>query len=103
VALLEFPNPVAWFASARDDEQKRELINATMSALYSAQICFLWRSGSSRWAQYIGEGKAMQDAAVAMYLSLRELERKNFLTLTLPSDMLTPEVLSKFQTEEVTK
>ncbi|SRR6266550_1452369 len=103
MAILEFPNPVTWVTSLKDDNQKRELINATMSALYSAQISFLWRSGASRWAQYIGEGKALQDAAVSMYLSLRQLERKNFLTLTVPSDMLTAEILSKFQTEEKTK
>lgn len=102
MAILDFPNPVSWVTSLKDDNQKRDLINATMSALYSAQISFLWRSGSSKFALWLGEGKALQDAAVAMYLTLRTLEKKNFLTLAIPSDMLTPEILSRFQTERIT-
>src|SRR5256885_16235862 len=102
MSLLEFPNPVTWVTTLKDDNQKRELINATMSALYSSYISFLWRSGSSRWAQYIGEGKALQDSAVAMYLSLRELQKKNFLVLTVPSDMLSADILSHFQSERIT-
>lgn len=102
MALLEFPNPVGWFEGAKNAGLERDEINAFVSMLYSAQISFLWRSGSSKWAQYIGEGRALQDAATAMYLSLRTLEKKNFLTLTLPSDMLTAENLSKFITERIT-
>ncbi len=101
--LLEFPNPVAWFEGAKNAGLERDEINAFFSMLYSAQIAFLWRSGSSRWAQYLGEGKALQDTATAMYLSLHALEKKNFLTLSVPSDMLTEENLSKFTPESKTK
>jgi len=103
MSLLEFPNPVGWYESGKNAGMERDEVNAFVSMLYSAQISFLWRSGSSKWAQYIGEGKAMQDAATAMYLSLRELEKKNFLALTVPTDMLAADNLSKFQTEEHTK
>ena len=103
MSLLEFPNPVGWYESGKNAGLERDEVNAFVSMLYSAQISFLWRSGSSKWAQYIGEGKALQDAATAMYLSLSKLEKKNFLTLTVPSDMLAADNLSKFQTEEHTK
>lgn len=78
----------------------RKIINSLVSSAYSAQITFLWRQGSSKIAQWLGEGKAMQDAAVAQYLTLRPLQDKGFLTLTVPSDMLDPNVLAKFQTVE---
>lgn len=101
MSLLDFPNPVAWYEGAKNANLGRDELNAFVSMLYSAQIAFLWRSGSSRWAQYIGEGRALQDAATAMYLSLRVLEKKNFLALTVPVDLLAADNLSKFQTEKV--
>jgi hypothetical protein len=99
MGLLEFPNPVGWYESAKTAGLEREEINAFVSMLYSAQIAFLWRSGSSKWAQWIGEGKALQDAATAMYLSLEALQKKGFLTLTVPSDLRDADNLSKFVTE----
>jgi hypothetical protein len=98
VALLEFPNPVSWIEGAKNAGMERDTLNAFLSMLYSAQISFLWRSGSSKWAQWVGEGKALQDAATAMYLSLLTLEKKNFLSLTVPKDLLNPDNLSTFQT-----
>ncbi len=103
MALLEFPNPVAWFESAANAKLERAEVNAFVSMLYSAQISFLWRSGSSKWAQYLGEGKALQDTATAMYLTLSRMQTKDFLVLTVPQDLLSPDNLSKFQTEKVTK
>jgi hypothetical protein len=102
MSLLEFPNPVGWYESGKNAGMERDEVNAFVSMLYSAQISFLWRSGAAKWAQYIGEGKALQDAATAMYLSLRLLEKKNFLILTIPSDMLAADNLSKFQSERMT-
>jgi len=63
----------------------------------------LWRSGSAKWALWAGEGKALQDAATAMFLSLEALQKKGFLTLTVPTDMLEASNLSHFQTQEKTK
>lgn len=103
MALLEFPNPVSWLEGAKTAGLEREAINALLSMAYSAQICALWRSGSSKWAQWIGEGQALQDAATAIYLSLQNLETKNFLTLTVPKDLLDPDNLSKFQTSSKEK
>jgi hypothetical protein len=102
MSLLEFPNPVGWYESGKNAGLERDEVNAFVSMLYSAQISFLWRSGASKWAQYIGEGKALQDAATAIYLSLHALESKKFLTLAVPSDMLEPSNLSRFQTEKIT-
>lgn len=103
MGLIDFPDPVSWFEGAKNAGLERDEINAFVSMAYSAQISFLWRSGSSKWAQYIGEGKALQDAATAMYLSLRTLEKANFLTLTVPTDMLAADNLSKFVTERIVK
>lgn len=101
MALLEFPNPVSWFEGAKNSELKRDEINAFVSMLYSAQISFLWRSGKAKWAIWAGEGQALQDAATVMFLSLEALQKKGFLTLTVPSDMLEAANLSKFITQSV--
>jgi len=98
--LLDF-NPVSWYETGKNSGLERDEVNAFVSMFYSAQISFLWRSGSSRWAQWLGEGKALQDAATAMYLSLNALEKKGFLTLTVPVDLLDADNLSKFQTEHI--
>lgn len=100
MGLLNFPNPVEWIASAKDDSEKRTLVNATMSALYSAQITFLWETGRrSLW----GEGRALQRTATAIYLTLSVLEQKNLITLTVPKDLLAADNLSQFQTERKVK
>src|SRR6266498_1652115 len=96
--LLEFPNPVGWYESAKNAGLARDEVNAFVSALYSAQISFLWRSGSSKWALWMGEGQALKDAATAIYLSLQSLEKKNFLVLTVPQDLLDADNLSRFIT-----
>lgn len=103
MGLLEFPNPVGWYESGKNAGMERDEVNAFVSMLYSAQISFLWRSGSSKWAQYIGEGKALQDAASAMFLSLESLQKKGFINLTVPKDLLDPENLSRFQTQYIAK
>lgn len=103
MAFLEFPNPVAMFEGAKTAGLERDVVNALVSTAYSAWICAMWRSGSAKWAIWTGEGQAMKDAATAMYLSLRELEKKNFLMLTVPQDMLTADNLSRFQTEKQEK
>src|SRR5579871_5129059 len=99
MGLIEFPNPVSWFEGAKNAGLERAELNAFVSMAYSAQISFLWRSGSSKWAQLLGEGKALQDAATAIYLTLSRLESAKFLTLSVPKDLLDSENLSRFQTE----
>lgn len=102
MSLFSLPDPVSMFESAKTAGLEREIANSLVSAAYSAWISFMWRSGSAKWAIWSGEGQGMKDAATAMYLSLRELEKKNFLTLTVPQDLLDPNNLSKFQTEKIT-
>jgi hypothetical protein len=103
MGLIDFPDPVSMFEGGKTAGLEREIVASLVSVAYSAWICAMWRSGSSKWAAFTGEGQALKDAATAMYLSLRELEKKNFLTLTIPKDLLDPENLSRFQTEEKTK
>jgi|ERR1700733_3923715 len=99
MGLIDFPDPVSMFEGAATAKLEREVVNSIMSATYSAWISFVWRSGSAKWADWSGEGQAMKDAATVMYLSLRDLEQKQFLTLTVPKDLLAADNLSKFQTE----
>lgn len=103
MGLIDFPDPISMFEGAATAKLEREVINAVISSAYSAWISFAWRSGSAKWATFTGEGQALKDAATSMYLSLRDLEKKNFITLTVPQDLLDPDNLSKFQTEEKTK
>lgn len=102
MGLITLPDPVGIYESAKNAGFARDEVNAFVSMAYSAQITFLWRSGESKWAQWLGEGKAMQDAATAMYLSLQELQQKKFLTLTVPQDLLEATNLSRFQTSSKT-
>src|SRR5580698_1316737 len=103
MGILDFPSPADWYNSVKNGALERETANSLVSAAYSSWISFMWRSGSSKWAQYIGEGKAMQDAATSVYLSLQALESKGFLALTVPQDLLSADNLSKFQTQKVVK
>jgi hypothetical protein len=99
MGLLDFPNPVEWITGAKDDAEKRLLVNATMSALYSAQITLLWETGRSKlW----GEGKALQRTAVSIFLTLEALQKKGLITLTVPKDLLDADNLAQFQTQEIT-
>jgi len=101
--MFEIPNFVSWFEAAANAKLEREATNAFVSAAASAWITGMWRSGTAKWAVWFGEGQALQDAAVAAYLTLSQLETKGFLVLTVPSDMLSAAVLSKFQTERMAK
>ena len=101
--LIGIPDPVSMFEAAANGKLERAEVNALVSAAYSASITAMWRSGSAKWADWTGEGQALKDAATAMYLSLSTLEAKNFLTLTVPEDLLAADNLAKFQTEEKTK
>ena len=101
--LIDFPDPVSMFEGAANAKLEREVVNSLVSAAYSAWITTVWRSGFSKWANFTGEAQALKDAATSTYLSLSSLEKKNFLTLTVPKDLLDPNNLSRFQTEQETK
>jgi hypothetical protein len=99
MGLIDFPDPVSMFEGAKTAGLEREVINALMSAAYSAWITFVWESGNAKWVDITGEGQALKDAATTVYLSLRNLEQKQFLTLTVPKDLLDAANLSRFQTQ----
>lgn len=99
MGFIDFPDPISIFEGAKNSGFEREEINAFVSGAYSAWIAGVWRAGSSKFAQFFGIGQALKDSATAMYLSLTNLEKKNFLCLTIPQDMLAADNLSKFQTE----
>jgi hypothetical protein len=103
MGLFTIPDPVSMFESAKNAGLEREVANALVSATLSAAITGMWRSGSAKWADWTGEGQALKDAATVMYLSLRNLERQNFLTLTVPKDLEDADNLSRFQTEHQEK
>jgi hypothetical protein len=99
MGLITLPDPVSMFEAGKTAGLERQIINAFVSAAYSAWITAMWRSGSAKWVIITGEGPALKDAATAMYLSLSSLETKNFLSLTVPLDLLDPANLSRFQTQ----
>jgi hypothetical protein len=103
MGLIDLPTPTAMYEGVKDAQLGRKEVDAFVSASYSAWISFMWRSGTAKWALWFGEGQAMQDSATAMYLTLRELETKGFLVLTVPSDMLLPDNLARFRTEKLLK
>ncbi len=102
MGLFSIPDPVSMFESAKNAGLERDIAAALVSASLSAAISGMWRSGSAKWATWTGEGQALKDAATVMYLSLRALEKKNFLCLTVPADLLSADNLVKFQTEKIT-
>lgn len=103
MGLFSLPSPVDMFESVATGKLEREVVNSVMSAMYSAWISGMWGEGSSKWAIWSGTGQGMKDAATSAYLSLRELEAKNFLTLTVPKDLLDGDNLKRFQTEQQEK
>lgn len=103
MGLIDFPDPISMFEGAAQAKLEREVINSFVSATYSAWITSMWRSGDAKWANWTGEGQAMKDAATSMYLSLVDLQAKNFLSLTVPTDMLSADNLSRFETRKVVK
>ena len=103
MALISLPDPVSILEAAENAKLEREVVNALVSAEYSALIAFVWRAGSSKLAAALGIGEAMRDAATVRYLSLRELEKKGFLALTVPKDLLGADNLARFQTEYQSK
>jgi hypothetical protein len=103
MGLFNIPDPVGMFESAKNAGLERETANALVSASLSASISAMWRSGTAKWALWAGEGQALKDSATAMYLSLRALEKKGFLSLTVPKVFLDADNLARFETELQTK
>lgn len=93
MGLFDFPNPVGWIEGAKDAELGRQMGNALASAAFSAWISGMWALGKQRFCGFAAY------MATGAYLSLRQLEAKGFLTLTVPNEMLAPDNLSRFQTE----
>ena len=97
--MFEIPNPVAMYEAAKNAGLERDVASAFVSTAFSAVITFMWRSGSAKWADFTGEAQALKDAATSMYLSLTSNPHTNFLTLTVPQDLLAASNTSRFQTQ----
>lgn len=97
MGLIDFPNPADWVNSAKDGNLEREAMNTVLSGVYSFWVTGMWSLGQKKWFWFLA------DAATSMYLSLNVLEKKGLLALTVPSSMLEPKNLSRFQTTEKTK
>jgi len=83
---------------------EREAGNAAASALASMAITHLWSQGNEMNGWWKSEGDVLKDDAMALYVTLSKLEEKNFLTLTVPGDLLADtNRRAKFQTEAKTK
>lgn len=99
MGLIDFPDPISMLEGAATDKLEREVVNALVSSSMSGYLSFLWTLGAKT---LFGLGPACRDMATAQYLTLSRLETKNFLTLTVPTDMLSADNLSRFQTEQIT-
>jgi len=90
------------FQSVANGKLEREIGNALASTLATNLITGLWSQGSQKWLR--SEGEVLKDMAMGTYLTLRTLESKGFLTLTVPQDMLKDvNRMAKFQTEGIKK
>lgn len=94
--LFSMPDPVSMFESAINGKLEREVANAFVSSTLSGWLALMWRLGARN---LLGLGPALRDMATAQYLTLQKEETKNFLTLTVPQDMLEADNLARFQTE----
>lgn len=97
MAFLGFPDIAGMFESVKNAGFEREVANILVSAMLSAWLTAMWGLGQKRFLGFAA------DAATAAYLSMKQLEQKNLLTLTVPKEMLTADNLSRFQTEEKTQ
>ena len=81
---------------------ERAIGNMLASAAATLAITHLWYQGQAlKWWQ--SEGEAFKMDAVALYKTLSSLEKKGFLTITAPQEMLADvNRMAKFQTEAIT-
>lgn len=96
--LLEFPDVIGMYESAKNAGLEREVANAAVSAACNGYMTFLWEAGKK--VPLIGP--AMQRMAIATHLTLEGLMTNNFLNLVVPKEMLDPNIRSQFQGEQKT-
>ncbi len=102
MSLFSIPSPVDLVESAINAKLEREVIEGALSAAYSSLITGLWSEGSAKIFAYFGAGQGLRDSATALYLSLLPYQTKG-LVLTVPTEMLEANNLSRFQTQYKTK
>lgn len=96
MGLIDF-NPVGWVEAAKNAGYERNVVNVLLSGAISAWLAAMWGLGQKKFFGFAA------DAATAAFLSMRQLEAKNLLTLTVPTKLLDAANLSRFQTEEMSK
>lgn len=92
MGVIDFPDPVSWYESAKNAGMEREAASAVLSAVYSFWITGMWSLGQKKYFSFLA------DAATSMYLSLDVLEKKELLALSIPTAMLEAKNLSRFTT-----
>lgn len=93
MGLIDFPDPVSWYESAKNAGLERNAATQVLSSAYSFWITAMWGLGQRKYLS------ALADGATAMYLSLHRLEGKDLPALTVPAALVDPKNLSRFQTE----
>lgn len=96
--LFSLPDPVSMFESAVNGKLERKAANALISSTLSGWLSFMWSLGARN---LLGFGPAFRALATAEYLTLQQQETKDFLTLTVPQEMLSPNNLALYQTSYV--
>jgi len=103
MGLFEIPDPVSMFESAKNAGLERDVCEALVSVAISDYITGLWAQGGAKLFGWFGEGQAAKDMATACYLSVTRNNSLKWLVLTVPQDLLAPNNLSRFQTQEKNK
>jgi hypothetical protein len=95
--MFGIPDPLSDILA---NKMEKEIVKVVMSTAYSASISGMWSTGGGKLAQWLGVGQGERDAATATYLSLQPMVERGDLVLTVPKEMLEPNNLARFQTEE---
>jgi hypothetical protein len=94
--MFDLPNPVGMYEQAKNAGLEREIVEDILGQMYSDYITTRW---TMKNIPILGPG--LSAGAYATYVSLKngKLYTEGKLRLTVPQDMLNPDILAKFQTE----
>lgn len=94
--MFDLPNPVGMYEQAKMAGLEREIAEDFLGVAYSGYINFMW---GLRKLPMIGQ--ACQSQALAVYFSLKNSKTfdEGKLRLTVVKDILSPDLLSQYQTE----
>lgn len=79
---------------------EKEVWKDIASAAFSGYISGLWAGKQSKVSAILGLGQAERDIATSTWLALQPMVERGELVLTVPKELLDPDNLARFQTQE---